>query len=368
MKKIKILYITHSLGLGGQEKQLFELIKNIGKNNIIFEILSLSNNIERKDYFSKYNISFDYCKKNNMFYRMHKIFEKYQAFKPDIIHSFDAISNSYLGLIRKMLKLKCIGGFNASYIESKSIKLANMLFSNYFDRIICNSYAGFNYLKDECKIKEEILRVIENGIDYEAMKNPPFIPKNLKDILKREITFPVVGLIGKLDDNKDPMVFVKAAKIVHEEFSKVIFCIIGDGPYQKKIEDFILEQNMKEYFFLIPKIIDAPWIIKDFYIGTLSSRYEGFPNVILEYMYWEKPVVTTNAGDCARIVDHGVTGYVLERGDYKSMAIAIKDLLTSKEKAKSMGKNGRIKLEKHYKIERYAEQHLQLYKEVVSKN
>lgn len=365
MKKIKILYITYNLGLGGQEKQLLELVNNLDLSAFEPKILPITTNLERMPYIKNDFLFYNKMENKNKFGRLIRIIKTIKEFKPDIIHSFDATSNIYSGISLKFFRIPLIGGFNGSYIKSKITKLLNRIFSTNFEKIICNSYAGFNYLKNDCKIQEEKLKVIENGFDFKIMENPPFKISNLEEILGKEIKNPIVGSVGKLDENKDPLTFIKAAEIVHKEFPQTIFCIIGNGEYKGIVENYLREKKMENYFYLIPKRIDAPWIIKDFTIGVLSSKFEGFPNVLLEYMYWRKPIVTTKAGDCERIVIDKDSGFVVERGNFLDFANAIIFLLASKEKQEFMGKRGREILEEKYGIERYAKDFADLYLDII---
>lgn len=365
MKKIKILYIIYNLGLGGQEKQLVELVNNLDLSTFEPKILPITINLERMPYIKNNFLFYNKMKNKNKFGRLIRIIKTIKEFKPDIIHSFDTTSNIYSSISLKFFKIPLVGGFNGSYIKSKITKLGNKIFSTKFEKIVCNSYAGFNYLKNYCKIPEEKLKIIENGFDFKIMENPPFKISNLEEILEKEIKNPVVGTVGKLDENKDPLTFIKAAEIVHKEFPEVIFCIIGDGEYKGMVENYLRERKMENYFYLITKRIDAPWIIKDFTIGVLSSKYEGFPNVLLEYMYWRKPIVTTNAGDCQRIVVHKESGFVIDKGNYLDFANAIISLLASREKINIMGERGREILEEKYRIERYVKDLSDLYLDII---
>ena len=102
-------------------------------------------------------------------------------------------------------------------------------------------------------------------------------------------------------------------------------------------------------------------MVKEFDICCLSSASEGFPNVILEYMYWSKPCVVTDAGDSAAIVKDKVTGLVVPVGDYNKFSEAIIKLLDDPEVSLAMGKRGRTRLEKKFHIRNYSEAFTQLY-------
>ena len=100
---------------------------------------------------------------------------------------------------------------------------------------------------------------------------------------------------------------------------------------------------MGKYVFLLTNRTDGPIFPKFFDICVLTSKREGFPNVLLEYMYWGKPCVVTNVGDCGRIVEHDITGKVVQPNSPKQLAKAIKFLLDNKSLAINFGKNGKRK-------------------------
>ena len=53
-------------------------------------------------------------------------------------------------------------------------------------------------------------------------------------------------------------------------------------------------------------------------IGILASDEEGFSNAILEYMSYKLPVIATDVGGNSEAINHGYTGYIVRKGDYKN--------------------------------------------------
>jgi glycosyltransferase involved in cell wall biosynthesis len=88
---------------------------------------------------------------------------------------------------------------------------------------------------------------------------------------------------------------------------------------------------------------------------VLSSAYEGFPNVILEAMAARLPVISTPAGDAARIVKHGQTGYVVTGEDIAKMAGFMVQLAQSPALREALGRTGRQRAEKEYSFESLTE-------------
>jgi glycosyltransferase involved in cell wall biosynthesis len=93
---------------------------------------------------------------------------------------------------------------------------------------------------------------------------------------------PLIGMIGKLVWYKDPVVFARAAVLVHKKHPEVAYCVIGSGSALPAVQEFLAQQKLTSCFFLIPRRPDAPWLARDFDIGVLCSRMESLPNVGLE--------------------------------------------------------------------------------------
>lgn len=355
---MNILFSISSLGLGGQEKQLLDLIYYLNKKYQI-KIFVFNKDLGRVDYLKNLNVEIFSLEKNRSkffkaFLQLKKILDKE---KIDIVYSFDLGSSVYSLFPSYLSKIKkYIAQFNGSFFNNKKLKLFLKLFYPLYFKIICNSFAGKDFLRS-IGIPEKKLEVIPQGFNIQAMEESKYFKVSLKEELHIKKEVPLIGLVGKLNEDKDPIIFIKAAKIIHENFPDVIFCIIGDGNQKEFLESYIKENNMESYFLLIPKRADAPWLIKDFFVGVLSSRYEGLPNVLLEYMYWEKPVVVTNAGDCERVVIEGETGFVVPLGDYKLLAEKIIYFLKNKELAFEFGKRGKLRLEKEFSMEKQVERY-----------
>jgi glycosyltransferase involved in cell wall biosynthesis len=82
-----------------------------------------------------------------------------------------------------------------------------------------------------------------------------------------------------------------------------------------------------------------------------SKWYEGFPNVITRAMIHGKPVITSNLGAMAAIIDHQKNGLLTEAGNVDQLKTAIGHLYYNKVKCESMGSEGKKKAETAYSDE-----------------
>ncbi len=273
-----------------------------------------------------------------------------------MVYAFDHVAGLYGRIGGRIAFVPVIlSSLNASYIPSRLVHYAERWLWPLVDKLVCNSEAGRRYLVQECRIPSERIAVIPNGFDVQSMACRRMALPSLREELGLKYDRPLIGMIGRLERSKDPMAFARAAAIVHGQCPEATFCIIGSGSALPVVQEFLVQQKMTDRFFLIPRRPDAPWLAREFDIGVLSSRAEGLPNVVLEYMYWSKPCVVTDVGDCGLVVQHGRTGLVVPPRNPDALASALLDLLDDPRKAKRMGELGRSRLEDHYRIERYVD-------------
>jgi colanic acid/amylovoran biosynthesis glycosyltransferase len=86
----------------------------------------------------------------------------------------------------------------------------------------------------------------------------------------------------------------------------------------------------------------SDWINKSD-IFLLTSVYEGIPNVVLEAMAMELPVVTTKSGGVDEVIEHGVDGFIAPLYDIETVSNLLEKFIQDKQLALTMGKAARQK-------------------------
>jgi glycosyltransferase involved in cell wall biosynthesis len=83
-------------------------------------------------------------------------------------------------------------------------------------------------------------------------------------------------------------------------------------------------------------------------VFALPSRIDSFGIVYLEAWAYRKPVIGARAGGVPDVIDDGQDGLLVEFGDVEGLAEAIEALLGEPERARTMGRRGRAKVEARY--------------------
>jgi glycosyltransferase involved in cell wall biosynthesis len=178
-------------------------------------------------------------------------------------------------------------------------------------------------------------------------------------------------MVGALHDRKDYKTYILAAKYMLQKRNDVIFLIVGDGPNAEKCKELAGEDLGKGIIFLGNQK-DVESIINVFHIGVLTTNQtihgEGISNAIMEYMALGKCVIATNGGGNKEIVEHEITGYLINQSSDYELVKQIEFLLENPEKLKEMGNKGRLRIKEIFSYEQMINGTLNIYLNLLNKN
>lgn len=227
------------------------------------------------------------------------------------------------------------------------------------DKIVCISKAEKASAEREHIAKDDKLTLIPNGIDVSAVKNA--VVKSRSELGIAEDAF-VVGMIGRLSPQKAPDVFIRAAKLIHDEIPNSAFIIVGSGEEEEEVKAFAKENGLK---LIVTGWTDEPYsYLKVFDVAMLLSRWEGFGLAVVEYMAAEKNVVATKIDAIPTLVDDGIDGLLVEMDNPEDAAEKVLWLYHHPQKAVEMQKKALKKVIENYDISRVVNQHIQLFNEL----
>jgi len=178
--------------------------------------------------------------------------------------------------------------------------------------------------------------LINNGIDLEKFRQDVDM-QQVRSELGLDPECKLVGMVGRLDEQKNPLDLIRAAAIVTKSYSKVQFLIIGDGSLRPECERLINELNLKDKFFLLGFRNDVPRILPILTITAMSSLWEGLPLAFLESMSTGKPIVANDIDGASDVVVNGETGFLVAPHQPQIMAERILTLLNDETLCKKMG-------------------------------
>ena len=199
-------------------------------------------------------------------------------------------------------------------------------FLSYFTDIIINISEDEYETAIKRSISEKKMVIIKNGIEIEKYK------ENKKEIFLDKY---VIGFVGRLSEQKNPLFLVEIAKeLLDKKEQNFIFYIVGDGELREELEKKIKENNLESYFFLRGWSEKVEEDIRNFDIALMISKWEGFGLVVCEYMAAKKPVIGVSVGGVKDIIENEKNGILIKEYDSQKFVeniIRIKNNIDLKE-------------------------------------
>lgn len=334
MKKIDFLTVipTDSLG-GGAEQLLYNLTEYNIKNNLYCKVIFLSK--KKHNGWEKLN------NHNNIVYLpFRNVYIGYIFIFPVLIYlsithhikltfTSQTLINSMMGFLKKIRVLKktkvIVRESNSIFHLLKGTKLklyalAYRLGYSKVDLVICQTeYMRVELLKKVPFIKNKTI-VLNNPINTNLIKEKSKI--NIENLPKEKY----IVAAGRLSPVKGFDILIYSFKILLQDFPNLKLLILGEGNEYNNLNQIITKENLNEKIKLVGFVENVYPYFKKAEMCVMSSRIEGFPNVLLQMMSQNNKIVTTkSAGDIDQIL-----GLVTcEINDINGLAIAMKKCLTS---------------------------------------
>jgi len=151
---------------------------------------------------------------------------------------------------------------------------------------------------------------------------------------------PVICIVANLRPVKDHAAFLRAAKRVIDHYPQARFLLAGEGSLEASLRAQAAELGVTGSVDFLGRCDNVPELLQRVDICVLTSKSEGFPNVVLEYMAAAKPVVATAVGGVVEAITDGHNGFVVTPGDDLQIADRIVRLLNDRRQAREMGERG----------------------------
>jgi glycosyltransferase involved in cell wall biosynthesis len=167
------------------------------------------------------------------------------------------------------------------------------------------------------------MMVVPNGFDVARLAATP----EQRAAIRQQCGFGdgtvVVGILGRFHPVKDHQNFVRAAGILAARHPDVRFMMVGRDldANNRELADWIAQTGFASRFVLLGERRDVPACLSAMDVFCLSSRTEGFPNVVGEAMAMALPCVVTDVGDAAMLVAN--TGVVVAKENTDALAAGL---------------------------------------------
>jgi glycosyltransferase involved in cell wall biosynthesis len=375
--KRRILHVIDAIDEGGAEVVLYQIISKL-KHRFDFGVAVLGKFGKLSDSYTSLEIPiYKYGSRRWNPLTLLKLIKTIRYGNYDLLHCW-LYKSSILGPLATRWKNR------KSIIHDQSDVYPQPLIKMYFP----NPLVRFMYLsiyRSIVKIPDRII-VLTPDTCQSYMKHYSVCPEKITILpnmidshqfssqedsgaFKKELGIPaetkLVSMIARLHPQKDWYTFLQVAQQVQKEFGKTcLFLIIGLGPEEKKLRDYVETHRIQNVMFLGYRE-DVPHLLHSSDIFILTSTHEPFGIVILEAMACGCPVVSTRSSGPVSIVEDGVDGLLSAVGDVQGLTNHIVRLLKDKECAQKLAHNARKKVTEKYNVDFFSSRVESIYEDIL---
>ncbi len=364
---MKVLQFLDSIGRGGKERMLVELVRGLTRHHDVqVEIVVMSREIQYPE-IHDLDVTLHYLIRRTRKdpFIVPQLQRVCRQFNPDVIHVWDTMSAVYAVPVSMFLRIPLVNGMISNAPEhirmGSDLWLRSRLTFPFSASILANSLAGLR----SYGVRSSKGICIYNGFDSQRsgqLEDPHAVRARLGIRTPK-----IVGMVGEFAARKDFDTFISAAQTVLAERTDVTFIAVGDGPDWERCKKLVRAENRDRILF-------PGWqekvesVINIFDIGVLSTFTEGISNSILEYMALKKPVIASSGGGTPEIVIDGVTGYLISTRRADELVKHIHYLLDNPVESRKMGCRGEEEVRKKFSIDLMITKHIDLYKNPYTKH
>lgn len=288
--------------------------------------------------------------------------------KPSIVQTWMVHSDLLGGLAARLVGVPHViwGVRTTDYsVESRSTRavrwLCARLSSTVPSKIVCAAQASL-LASAQAGYDTRKLMVIPNGFDVAALRAHAGAGADIRQQCSLQPGHVVVGCLGRYNPAKDHANFVSAAALLAARHPACRFLMVGRDltPANATLMAQIQATGFADRFVLLGERSDPAACLDAMDVFVLSSRTEGFPNVLGEAMAMEVPCVSTDVGDAAFLM--GGREWVVPARDSKALAIKLIQLLSLPlEDRQLLGARARQHVMEHFTMTATAKKFLNLY-------
>jgi glycosyltransferase involved in cell wall biosynthesis len=218
-----------------------------------------------------------------------------------------------------------------------------------------------------CGVPADRGLLLENAIDTGEYTRRQSVPE-----AKAKLGLPagglLVGAVGRLEKEKGFDVLTRAVAALAAGGLDVRLMVVGEGSERPALEKLAAELGVADRVSLPGWQSDVRGAFEAMDVFALSSHREGLPNVVLEAMALEVPVVATRVNGVPRLIDDGVSGAMVDPGDVGALTPALGRVLAAPELRERFRAAARRTIETRYSFQVRMEKLKRIYDEVLGVN
>jgi glycosyltransferase involved in cell wall biosynthesis len=371
-RPIKVVYVINSLGVGGAERVLCDLVTGLDSQRFQAEVICLYSAGKFSEHLKSANIPVRVLGLNRRFVPRNwlKTWLGLRHARADVIHTHMPESAWY--------------GLPAGYCHRIPVRISHLhsvylrwsVKARTLDRAVrasaTLSVACSTAVRDAARglgYADAKLKVIPNGVDVARFSNPPGRAAARRS-LELPQDDPILISVASLHEHKGHAHLLDAMARVPGEFPQARLLLVGKVPEGRSaaLQESVDRLGLRDAVRFLGRREDVPLLLAASDVFVMPSLREGFPVALLEAGAAGLPAVASSVGGIPEIVDDGVTGLLVPPRDHARLADAALGLLRDPSRMQSMGGAARRRVNGRFVLQETVRQLEQVYVDLLERS
>jgi len=365
---INILFLIYGLERGGAELRLLDFARYFPED-VKIHFCVTTDNLALLPYFQECTeniqvipIGKSYLSANKVW----KLFKYVKANRIPVINSFDLKDLVISTAIRLLSGTKVKAVFhsvNMLHHYHRRHKALFWVLIKLNDAVICNSTQSKDLMR-RFHVPHKRVRVINNGIDTNRFVKTDNDTQNSRKKYNLETNVIVLGTIANFRKIKNYPFLLRAFQILTQKKPYLRLICVGGGYLLNGIKAMAKKYGIDQKMLFVGYSDDVVEYLSLMDIFVLCSLREGFPNVLLQAMSMELPVITSDVGGCPEIIDNMTNGILYPSNDLDNFIEAVEMLIEDMNFASKLGVNARRTVVEKFSLNRMVKDYITFFREL----
>ena len=372
--KIHIAHITLSMGTGGQEKVIVDLVRHMDKDKYKFtigcidsggDLLSQIEQDGHNNFITGRKPGFDV----SLIFKLVKLFKQNHV---HIVHTHNQAAHFYAGIAAKLARVPVLITTEHSrhntdkYLRRKIEKLFLYLLTDQWV-FVSNEMAEKSLKVDRLPLKKS--STINNGIDIDKYNKTQHSIKRKNRLLSElKITDNefIIIMVARLHPIKNHSLLLKAFALIKHTIPRVRLLLVGDGECRRDLEILAGQLNIIGNIDFLGVRDDVSDILSISNLFVLCSKSEGLPLSLLEASAAGVPVIITKSANKSGYIKHLYNGIEVF-GSAQSIADGITYTINNRELTCDMAAKNYTIVDKMFSLKLMLKQYRKLYNNLLNR-
>jgi sugar transferase (PEP-CTERM/EpsH1 system associated) len=363
----KILFVNNSLGMGGVETMIVDMIRLIPTITFSPEVAvfegggSLERVLGERD-IPVHNLNKKIGVDLGLVLRLRQLIQRR---KISVLHS-----HNFSAWLYSASAARTIGGIHHIHTEHSEVERSRRRYfaerglSKITNHVIAVSSHVHEVMVQEIGISPTRAKLIHNGVNTTRFAPSATLRTQIRASLGLTESDYVVGIVARLAPIKNHALLLRAfASFELAAPLKKKLLIVGDGVERKALENLSLQLGLDGSVIFLGERHDTDVLFNAMDTYALSSFNEGMNLTLLEAMSSGLPAVATAVGGNTEIVEHERSGYLVAADNHMEMGLRLAQLGAAPQLRMQFGAAGRASTLRRFNENLMMDQYLSLYSE-----